>query len=409
MHAASVAARVGRAWFSVIVLTSTILVSVTFLAFALENAPRLSSLLFWFGLAGENNFGAWWSGMLLLVAAAFALDGSATAPGGSPASRGWRALAALLAILSFDEIASLHEYLANSGLGYLAALAVPLFALGCYSLWQLHSGNADRRALALIVVAFALLGTVPLQEIVQHSREWPDRVIYGLRGAIEEGTEIVAILLLVAVTATNTRTLLARPGGTAFVFARYRGVILVAAAALAPVLIVATFVLPYPGGPADWLAAASYLGCALLVVRRVLAGQDPLDGRIVALLGLYVAASAGSNAIKLVWDPVVLGTPVGLRGLFVAALLVAAVPILRGAGRRANPLLFGIAAAAALIGSMWPHAQLLWCALPVLVALCVFAAESGVAAEALVASAAPGAMAIPMSADSPAMRLRPPV
>ena len=199
MHAAGRAASVGRVWFSILVLGSAILVFVTFLSFALDGRGALSTLLYWIGLAGENNVGAWWSGMLLLLAAAFALDGAAARNMRRAERSAWLALAAALLILSFDEVASLHEFLVTAGLEYIAVLAVPLAALIGYA-WLELLRSGQRRVSLLLLLAFVLLGTVPLQEYIQHSREWPNPVVYGLRAAIEEGIELVAMLQLVAVT-----------------------------------------------------------------------------------------------------------------------------------------------------------------------------------------------------------------
>lgn len=391
MHAAGRAASVGRVWFSILVLGSAILVFVTFLSFALDGRGALSTLLYWIGLAGENNVGAWWSGMLLLLAAAFALDGAAARNMRRAERSAWLALAAALLILSFDEVASLHEFLVTAGLEYIAVLAVPLAPLIGYA-WLELLRSGQRRVSLLLLLAFVLLGTVPLQEYIQHSREWPNPVVYGLRAAIEEGIELLAMLLLVAVTSRNTLGAIA-DGREPFEFARHRLLVLGVAATLAPILVAATFVLPYPGGPADWLAAACYLGCALIVVRRIAAGHDGATAPVIALGLWYLAASLGSNAIRLEWDPVILGTPVGVRGLFVALLLASAVPVLRRAGRRANPMLYAGAAGVAVVGSLWPHVQLLWCGLPVLIALHIYAGESALAVDVPLASAS-GGMAV---------------
>jgi len=385
MHAASRAASVGRAWFSILVLGSATLVFVTFLSYALDGHGAVSTLLYWIGLGGENNVGAWWSGMLLLLAAAFALDGAAARHASRRERSAWGAFAAALLVLSFDEVASLHEFLVSSSLEYIALLAVPLAGLIGYAwLELLRAGH--RRLPLLMLLAFVLLGTVPLQEYIQHSRDWSNPLVYGLRAAIEEGIELAGILLLVSITSTNTQTAIA-DGREPFAFARYRLPVLCVAAMLAPILVAATFVLPYPGGPADWLAAACYLGCALLVVRRVVTGRGGVMARVLVLFAWYLAASVGSNAIRLDWDPVILGTSVGVRGLFVALLLASAVPILRRAGRRANPILFGAAAAGAVVGSLWPHSQALWCGFPVLVALHVYAGESALAVDMPLAGA----------------------
>src|SRR5690606_9464561 len=180
-------ASLGRRWFSAIVAVSALFVLLTFLGFLVQGFGGPARPLFWLGLSGENNVGAWWSGMLLLLAAMLAFDGFASPTKRETERRGWLALSMLLLFLSFDELASLHEHLAARSLGQIAALALPLVVLGCYALIQLHRGGLARRHVGLLLVAYVLLGSVPLQEYVQHSREWPSGAIYGLRAAIEEG------------------------------------------------------------------------------------------------------------------------------------------------------------------------------------------------------------------------------
>lgn len=391
----------GRAWFSILVLVSAALVIVTFFSFAAAGSGWRSRILFWIGLAGENNVGAWWSGMMLLLASALAFDGFAAARSRSVEGRGWLALAAVLLTLSFDEVASLHEYLANSGLAYLGALAALLFTLTGYAFLQLFRSGIARRVPLQLLLAFTLLATVPLQEYVQHSREWLDPVVYGLRAAVEEGIELTAILLLVATASRNTRALLAAQPRDAFAFARHPRAVLAGAAALAPFLVAATFALPYPGGPADWLAAACYFACALLVVRQVLRSAHAATGPVCALFAWYVAASLCANAIRLEWDPALLGMPISLREMLLVLLLVTAVPILRIAGRPANPRIFLLAALGVIAASPWPHAQVLWCGLPVLVALYVYAIESRLAPDDSIGAVEPGEMIAAADAAAP--------
>ena len=54
--------------------------------------------------------------------------------------------------------------------------------------------------LRIWLVAFGLLGTVPVQEYVQSTFTWTNDVVYGFRALVEEGTEIVGVLLFLAVT-----------------------------------------------------------------------------------------------------------------------------------------------------------------------------------------------------------------
>jgi len=371
-----------RRWFGIVVLVSGILTLVTFASYALQGSGGLSRLLFLIGLGGENNVGAWWSGMLLLLAAVFAFDGYANAGKHQAERHGWLALAGVLLILSFDEVASLHEYLANSGLSYIAPFGAILFALTCFALAQLYRGGAGARTVAMILLGFALFATIPLHEYVQQTREWSNPLTQGVRAALEEGTEILAMLVLVAVLRRNSAALLAgRSSEVLAAAARLRTPTVVAAAVSIPVMVAATFVLPYPGGPADWTAAALYFACALLVARELALGRRPAaQGALAVLLLCYLAASVASNAVALEWDPVIFGTPVSVRGLFVTLLLLAAPAVLRWTGRDASAAGFGAAALAALAASLWPQSQILWCLVPPVVALGIYVVESRAAA-----------------------------
>ena len=99
-----------------------LLLIVTLFSYALAGSGALSRLLFWLGLGGENNIGAWWSGMLLVLAAFFAFDGFFNPDKPLGERRGWLALGFALLFLSFDEIASLHESLSRVSLGSLAVV-----------------------------------------------------------------------------------------------------------------------------------------------------------------------------------------------------------------------------------------------------------------------------------------------
>jgi hypothetical protein len=70
---------------------------------------------------GEQNLPAWWSAVLLLAAAALAaLRSRLSDPSQRRLRQGWAGVAALLALLSLDEVASLHERV----LGAVARVAV---------------------------------------------------------------------------------------------------------------------------------------------------------------------------------------------------------------------------------------------------------------------------------------------
>src|SRR5690554_1622071 len=90
-----------RRWFALLVIVSVALVIVTFMSYAFQGDGPTTRILFLIGLGGENNVGAWWSGMLLLLASVFAFDGFLN--GGKPKAerRAWLALAVALFMLSF--------------------------------------------------------------------------------------------------------------------------------------------------------------------------------------------------------------------------------------------------------------------------------------------------------------------
>jgi hypothetical protein len=376
----AIASSLGDRWLPILILVSGILIFVTLVSFPLGGRGLTSRLLYWIGLAGENSVGAWWSGMLLLLAAFFAFDGFSVEQKTPLERRGWLALSAVLLILSFDEIGSLHEYLTNTSLAHIGMLALFLVVLNGYALIALYRGGASPRTLLLLLAGFALLGTVPIQEYIQHSREWPNQLVYGVRAAIEEGTEIAALLIFVAATRHNTYRLLAERASGPFTAAvLYRRHLLLGAAILLPVLVAATFRLPYPAGPADWLASSLYFACALLVVRQLAGMARPAEPRAQWLLAWFLLASVGSNAVQFTWTPQILGAPISLRGLFLTGLLLTAVPVMRAAGRRPSPLLFG-AALVMLVASRRPEAQLIWWAVPPLIALWIYAIESKAAA-----------------------------
>lgn len=365
-------------WFRLLVFVSACLAGVTFLSYALQGSasPRLSQLLFLIGLGGENNVGAWWSGTLLLLASVFAFDGYASHRNSDAERRGWLTLALVLIMLSFDEIASLHEYIISTARPLIVVPGLIGAGMTLYAFHQLISAKVDRRMIVRLGVAFALLATIPMQEVLQHAREWNDPVLYGVRALIEEGAEIAAMLIFVDVTRKNTERL-ARRGDALRLTALYRRPLLAGAAVSLPFLTWASFVLPYPGGPADWLTVSLYVLCALHVVRAMLSSESPNAVDAIPLLALYAAASLSANALKLAWDPQILGTPVSVRGLGMCVLLIAAALVLRRFDRPAKVRWLLPAAAVALAAAVaTPSSQTFWCAFPAVLALYLYAIES---------------------------------
>jgi len=381
MRRASAGAISIRLWFCVLLSVSTALLVITVLSYAVEQRS-LKLVLFWFGLGGEANIGAWWSGMLLALAAFLAFDGFFDQSKPSAERRGWLALALALLLLSFDEIASLHESLAELGLGYLAVLGAVGLTLAAYGMLQLHRGRVPVRRLRSLLLAFGLLASVPIHEVIQHRLQWDNQLIYGLRACLEEGTEIVAMLIFVSVARTTSMSLLQASQDFLVALVRWRRLLALTALLLWPVLVAVTFALSRPGGPPAWLASTLFMACALLAVRAgMLRGE--LDPRSLALIVFYLAASAAANAVPFTWTPDVLGAAISLRGVVFAVLLVSAVAVLKANGRRLKaPRALLIAAVIGASAIVWPSSQILWCALPPALALWLYGIESKAAVAA---------------------------
>src|SRR5690606_39238159 len=292
-----------RRWFALLAIVSVSLVIVTFASYAFQGAGPATRILFLVGLGGETSIGAWWSGMLLLLASVVAFDGFLNCEKPRAERRAWLALAVALFMLSFDEVASLHEFLANTGRTFLIPPALIGAGLVGYSVYQLNRSRVGWRIVGAILAAFGLLATIPVQEVVQHSVVWDDPVIYVMRAFIADGIELGAMLLLIFATRGNTAALL-ETGDALGAAQHYRRPLIVSAAVLLPILTAATFVLPYPGGPADWLAAVIYLFCALHLTRSLLLGERSFGAGAWLLLAFYLAGSVLSNSVNVAWDPV---------------------------------------------------------------------------------------------------------
>ena len=94
-------------WLLFVAVAVSLLLLVLTLAASDASVPRVCRrLLRLFSLRSENNFGAWWSGILLFLPALLAID-AAMAERANPArARGWYVLSAIFLALSADEIGS---------------------------------------------------------------------------------------------------------------------------------------------------------------------------------------------------------------------------------------------------------------------------------------------------------------
>jgi hypothetical protein len=354
-------------WALAIVGISLLLLLVTFVSYPLVGRGSLSLLLFTLGLGGEGNVGAWWSGMLFLLAAVFALDRAAAAQPSTTEGPGWLALAAALALLSFDEVAWLHEFLTGRNRLYLVPLGAVGLGLVAYALVQLRRAKVR---LGTLLLGFALLATVPPQEFVQITQAWRNPWVYGARAFVEEGTEIVAALVLLSATSGGLLRLRVSGAGTFASLSKLGTPLLWLAVVALPLAVAAMSRLNLPG-VTNWMGSSMFLLCALLAFR---AAQQPCDGAALAKAGLFLLASVGTNAVRPDWDPVVLGHAVNLRGIYFGLLFFAAAWILAPGGalrQRAFWLaLAGTTWLAAILG-LRPH--LIWSTWPPTIALlCVY-------------------------------------
>lgn len=381
------------AWFAVALGISAVLLALTALHPVLQGQGPAGALAAKLRLTVENNPGSWWASMLLALAAVQALDGQALwrdrAPG---AARGWTLVGLLCLALSADEMGSAHERLILGdmrlllGAAGLAGLAVLVRALTL-----LHAaGGAERRAAVKIGTAVLLFATVPVQEYLEPMFDGASPIVQGVRAVLEEGIEMVGILLLLHAGMANSARL-AETGAPPFVApTAYRQFLTAAALFLAPSAAALTgwlAGLDNSGHPADWLAAALFLGAMLLPVRGLLDGTaGPADLGLAALLLL------GSGAVSLDPAPVSLlpvGNALSPRLALMLVVTVAAISLAAVRWRGpTEPLSIGAAGAAALalLPFVAPPSAFLQFLAPPLLAVAVFAV---IAAREIAAREAP--------------------
>lgn len=173
---------------------------------------RLTPIEGWkevFDIGGEANVPTWWNGTLLSIVAVTALAAAEIGErAGTSARRAWRLVAAAAAYLSLDEVAELHERLADvvpSGVdvptyawvlpGSVLALAgtAVLVAAGRH----LPRPTAGRLGIALGAYGIAAVGIEAFNGRVRENDD--DSMLYTVGTFVEESVEMGACVYAVTV------------------------------------------------------------------------------------------------------------------------------------------------------------------------------------------------------------------
>lgn len=268
-----------------------------------------------FHLATENVIAAWYSSMLLLSVAmaagvAYALDRRQSHTGRERlVDTGWLIVAGCFALLSLDEIGSLHERLgmvtrgASAAKGWVYVLAVPigLIALFMVGFAWLRLRRA-RAAAAFFVGGIALFLSNPVMELIEMSLlngggsiRIHDTLLVVEEGLAELGGTLCFLLgVLLYIRAT------AGPGPHDFALDTPAAIHAVAAGGLlltAGVPAVRWFVDRLPAGdtgiPDNWFAAAALYLLALLALATRGTRALPLAAGAIAVSAAFGASLYG--------------------------------------------------------------------------------------------------------------------
>ena len=242
-----------------------------------------------FSLRNESNPAALWSGMLLLLIAIHAFDGHSQHQSDNPSvGRAWLVISMILVSLSFDEIGSLHERLpSDTHLQYwlwVSPFALVYACASAYALLVLYRSEEYRWSAKLIFLGFLLFASVALQEEIEWRLDLPEH-LKPIRGGIEEGSELLGMILLLRASMINTRGLLSRTGASAFpvmeAVESWRTPVLALGLVGGPLVSIFTVNLDANpsnhGSPADWFPAAVFLLAAFAAIRPFLKGEGRLD------------------------------------------------------------------------------------------------------------------------------------
>ena len=249
--------------------------------------------------------------------------------------------------------------------------------------------SGQRAAAVSISVAFALFASVAGHEYLENSTAWlRDRD--DLRAMLEEGTELIGMVILLHVGLGNLRL----PAATLELLHAWKGSLLFAVLVTAAPL--AYFTVSFDDGrgyPSAWLASSCFLLAGLAVARRALQASGAGLGRAHGALAM-LCVLASLNAV--VHNP----SDLPNRGYFVLAAVLVAMGALFAAtvprGRRIHYIGL-IVVSLVLVATCWDGVPLVvaYTVLPVIAALVLYChTEIGHLEPASVASRAAAAVAL---------------
>lgn len=360
-----------RFWLAFSIAISTACLIATLFHTELDANPAIPHLIRSLELTTENSLGAWWSGTLLLLAGLHMTDGSMGNRDRPRLALGWLAIATVMLLLSADEVGSIHERTGLRGIPLALPLAGAL-GFGLLALWS----SGQRRQAVWVAVALAFFASVAWQEYLEDYTQW--YLDYeGLRAAIEEGCELLAMIILLRVGLDNLRP----PPVALEALHAWRGRMLVGVLiAAAPVAFYTAGLSDNRGYPSAWLGSACFLLAGLAVARRGLQSNRAFPGSAHALLALLCVA-ASVNAV--IHNP----TYYPNRGYLVLTIILLAMGALVPITVRRDQRLRYLAVIVASIGLV----AACWNGVPLFVAYTVLAAVAGLVlyAHALIGQRVP--------------------
>ncbi|MGB6220634.1 hypothetical protein [Haloferula sp.] len=323
--------------FTVGIVFSCVLILATIFQM-LDTTPATTSVILnRFSLARENNIGSWWSGTLLALGGIYAFDGFALLRKKDPAAaKSWLFIGVLLIALSADEVGSIHERQSKVtqalGLGtWLVRIPVGLFIAGMLAKAMLNfwkSPHVPLHTFVLMFIGFGMMGTVPFQELLEGRLPWDGQAVKALRTGLEEGTEVLSMLILMRGCMTQSCELaLTRAFSTNSAFTvlrKMRFLTPIVALVIAPLLALFTASLgdQNRGRPSDWFASLTFLAAGLVLIAPAFRRLSAVSWQIRSLATVCFLASLMVVSINPVRVIMMGETVLNLRMVLLASFII---------------------------------------------------------------------------------------